>query len=55
MLSQEAVRQYKREKTLEDQRNLTENMSLVLVGGYINITPVSQPLKGDHFLSKYLK
>lgn len=55
MLSQEAVRQFKREKMLQNQRNWTESTSLVRVGRYINITPARQPLKGDYFLSKYLK
>lgn len=55
MLSQETMRQLKREKTLEDQRNLTENGSLALVCYYMNITPAGQPLKGELFPFKIFK
>lgn len=55
MLSHETVRQFKREKILEDQRNLTENASLVIVCYYINTTPAEQPLKGELFPFKILK
>lgn len=55
MLSQKTVRQFKKEKTLVDQRNLTENAFLVLVCYYIYITPAGQPLKGELFLFKIFK
>lgn len=55
MLSQKTVRQFKREKILEDQKNLTENASLVIVCYYINITPAGQLLESELFLFKTLK
>lgn len=55
MLSHGTVRQFKREKILEDQRNLTENASLVIVCYYIDITPARQPPKGELFLFKISK